>query len=193
MLFAMYVVAQTSVGVGGVDAHRVPYYSRSITCRGSKRKTVEIRFRVSQPVGLKSFEAECVKGTRKLQPHYYRVWNLLGVYYRSSEDLSTRSSGRRVSVRAQVPGDVSLVTAETVREEESKFGSSGFVDAAEVGGEDVVALGYGWKVREAIRFDTEELRAVAHVQASSFHLQAAVFDDLFFKIFKVISLNLNFS
>jgi hypothetical protein len=26
---------------------------------------------------------------------------------------------------------------------------------------------------------------VAHVQASSFHLQAAVFDDLFFKLFKV--------
>lgn len=186
--FAMYSVAQTSVGVGGVDAHRVPYCARRSTCRARKKTTLEIKFRVSQPNSLQAGSLE------NWQPHY-RIWNSFGVsktccsvyYFNNSEDyLSTRSGRIRVSVSpgAQVPGDVSLVTETTVREEES-IRSSGFVEAAEVEGNDVVAFGYGWKVREASRFDTEELRAVAHVQASSFHLQTAVFDELFFKLFKV--------
>jgi len=181
----MYSVAQTGVGV--VEAHRVAYCARrSSTCRAKKKTMLEIRFRVSQP---NSLHAGTVRGTRKLQPHY-RIWSSFGVFngsvYYNSEDLSTRS-GRRVSVtpRAQVPGEVSFVT-ETVREEES-IRNSGFVEAAEVEDDnEVVAVGYGWRVREASRFDTEELRAVAHVQASSFHLQTAVFDDLFFKLFKVM-------
>lgn len=172
----MYALVQTGVGV--VEAHRVPYCARrSSTCRAKKKTIVEIRFRVSQPKSL-----QAVRDTRKLQPHY-RIWSSFGIPKGSvdydSGDLSTRVS---IAARAQVPGDVSLVT-ETVREEES-IRNSGFVDAAEVEDEDgVVTVGYGWKVREA-KFDTEELRAVAHVQASSFHLQTAVFDELFFKLFK---------
>jgi ribosomal protein S18 acetylase RimI-like enzyme len=85
-----------------------------------------------------------------------------------------------------VPGDLSLIS-ETVRDvldvQAVSVLQTDFNETAEV--EDgVVALGHGWKVREASKFDTEELRAVAHVQATSFHLQAAVFDELFFKLFK---------
>lgn len=194
---AMYSVAQVGVGVGWVNAHSAPYYcARNIstgTCK-ARKKTLDIRFRVCEPVCSYYLQADSVRDRRKTQPHY-RIPQYCGalrnnVYH--SKDLSTRS-GRSVSVspRAQVPGDLSVVS-ETLRDvrdvreaalEESIL-KTDFIEESEVK-DDVIALGYGWKVREASRFDTEELRAVAHVQACSFHLQAAVFDDLFFKLFKV--------
>ena len=190
----MYSVAQVGVGVGWVDAHGAPYHSpRNIsiaTCR-ARKKGLDIRFRVCEPVWANYLQAESPRDRKA----HYRIPNSCGaprnnVYH--SKDLSTRS-GRSFSVspRAQVPGDLSLVS-ETLRDvrdvreaalDESILNTD-FVEESE-GENDVIALGYGWKVREASRVDTEELRAVAHVQACSFHIPAAVFDDLFFKLFKV--------
>ncbi len=91
--------------------------------------------------------------------------------------------GRRTRViifgaaRSPTPGDLSRVQSQTLngiaQEDEEKVSGKGLVSS------------HGWRVRDASRFDTEELRAVAHIQASSFHLQTAVFDQLFFKLFKV--------
>jgi hypothetical protein len=171
-LRAMYSVAQASVGV---DAHRLPYCS-SRTCRAkSQENLLDVRFRVAPQRHL---PVESVSGRRNLHPGY-RIGDSFGRIPKSSvcrsQDFAT-ASGRRFSLRlrAQAPGEV----AETVLREASQEES-----------DDVLALGYGWKVREASRFDVEELRPVAHVQASSFHIEAAVFDELFFKLFKVRSAN----
>jgi len=81
------------------------------------------------------------------------------------------------AARSPTPGDLSRVQSQTLneiaQEDEEKVSGKGLVSS------------HGWRVRDASRFDTEELRAVAHIQASSFHLQTAVFDQLFFKLFKV--------
>jgi hypothetical protein len=80
------------------------------------------------------------------------------------------------AARSPTPGDLSRVQSQTLngiaQEDEEKVSGKGLVSS------------YGWRVRDASRLDTEELRAVAHIQASSFHLQTAVFDQLFFKLFK---------
>ncbi|KAH9541545.1 hypothetical protein CY35_14G070400 [Sphagnum magellanicum] len=80
------------------------------------------------------------------------------------------------AARSPTPGDLSRVQSQTLneiaQEDEEKVSGKGLVSS------------HGWRVRDASRFDTEELRAVAHIQASSFHLQTAVFDQLFFKLFK---------
>lgn len=131
-----------------VDAYRVPY-----TCVRSSGSSCSSSSRATLKIRF------------RVQPH-----NSLQFFRDTRKFQSVRP-------RAQVPGDVSLVTEESFR--------IGAVPEDEVEDEQVLALGYGWKVREASRFDIEELRAVAQVQASSFHLQTAVFDDLFFKIFKV--------
>ena len=188
--FAMYSVAPTSMGVVGVDAHRVPCCSSrnnvtSTTCRGTnvKKTMPDVRFRVSLSMCWNCLQVESVRARRSL-PSQYRIWDLFGVNCKRSRYCSQDlSPGSRqvvsVSPRAQAP-------TETLREDarEESVLCSGFVEAAKVE-DDVVALGYGWKVREATRFDTEELRAVAHVQASSFHIESSVFDELFFKLFKV--------
>ena len=196
--FAMYSVAQAGVGVGWVDAQSVPFHCarniRTTTTGKGKNKILDVRFRVCEPVCSYYLQADFGRDRKKTQPHY-RIPQSCGalrnnVYH--SRDLSTRS-GRSVSVspRAQVPGDLSVVSealrdVRDVREAalEESILKADFIEESEVK-DDVIALGYGWMVREASRFDTEELRAVAHVQACSFHLQAAVFDDLFFKLFKV--------
>lgn len=188
----MYSVAQVSVGVGWVDAHSAPYYchrsSTTPTCR-AKKKTLDVRFRVCEPVRSDYSQAEFGRESRQMHPHY-RIRHSCGalnnnVYHR--KDSSTKSGrGFSVSPRAQVPGDLTLRDVRDVREAalEESILKTDFIEESEVK-DDVIALGYGWKVREVSRFDIEELRAVAHVQACSFHLQAAVFDDLFFKLFKV--------
>ncbi|KAG0581267.1 hypothetical protein KC19_4G238100 [Ceratodon purpureus] len=184
----MYSVAQTSVGVWGVDAHRVPCCSsgETKTCRPKdKRKGLDVRFRVSPHVCSNHIRVESVRDRKELQSGF-RIWDSFGQIPERSmccnQVLSTKLR-RSVSVapRAQASGEV----AESVREDplEESVSSSGLLEEDEV--EDgVVAVGYGWKVREAGKFDVEELRDVAHVQASSFHIEAAVFDDLFFKLFK---------
>lgn len=131
---------------GVVDAYRVPY--NRVRSSGSSSRGSRATLKIRFRVQLHN-SLQVVRDTRKFQS---------------------------VRPRAQVPGDVSLVTEESFR--------IGAVPEDEVEDEQVLALGYGWKVREASRFDVEELRAVAQVQASSFHLQTAVFDELFFKIFK---------
>lgn len=163
----MYSVAQASVGV---DAHRLPYCS-SRTCRAKSQENVlDVRFRVAPQRHL---PVESVSGRRNLHPGY-RIRDSFGRIPKSSVCRSqyfATASGRRFSLRlrAQAPGDVAETVLREAPQEES---------------DDVLALGYGWKVREASRFDVEELRAVAHVQASSFHIEAGVFDELFFKLFK---------
>jgi hypothetical protein len=81
------------------------------------------------------------------------------------------------AARSPTPGDLSRVQSQTLNEIAQE-------DEEQVSGKGLVSS-HGWRVRDASRFDTEELRAVAHIQASSFHLQTAVFDQLFFKLFKV--------
>lgn len=192
-MYSMAQVYGVGVGVGWVDAHSVPYQcSRNITCRGKKRNSLDIRFRVCRAVWSNHLHVDGIRDRNKGQLHYRRPEScgvLRNVYH--TRDLSTRS-GRSFSVSpsAQVPGDLSVVseTLRDVREAalEESILKTEFVEESDVK-DDVIALGYGWKVREASTFDTEELRAVAHVQACSFHIPAAVFDDLFFKLFKVSS------
>lgn len=199
---AMNLVCQTSLGGTWVDAHRVaPTSVKHIV--PTNKMMLDIRFRVCKSAWM-DMESEmqqrgCSK-TKTLRQFCGKVCQSYGNLY--CKDPSTSISGRRLPssrIRAQMPGDLSLLSAETVREvmqEESILKQGGgLLELIDEDDEDVenenededdgVVLGYGWKVRDASRFDVEELRAVAHVQASSFHLQAAVFDDLFFKLFKV--------
>jgi hypothetical protein len=55
----MYSMAQVGVGVGWVDAHSVPYQcSRNITCRGKKKNSLDIRFRVCRAVWSNHLQEE---------------------------------------------------------------------------------------------------------------------------------------
>ena len=199
----MNLVCQTSLGGTWVDTHRVaPTAVKHIV--PTNKMTLDIRFRVCKSAWM-DMESEmqqrgCSK-TKTLRQSCGKVSQSYENLY--CKDPSTSISGRKLPsscIRAQMPGDLSLLAAETVREvmqEESILKQGGgLLELIDDDDEDVenenededddgVVLGYGWKVRDASRFDVEELRAVAHVQASSFHLQAAVFDDLFFKLFKV--------
>ncbi|CAM6100350.1 unnamed protein product [Calypogeia fissa] len=47
-----------------------------------------------------------------------------------------------------------------------------------------LATGFGWRVRDAALGDLEELIKVADIQTGAFHEKSAVFDDLFYKIFR---------
>lgn len=197
---AMNLVCQTSLGGTWVDTHRVaPTAVKHIG--PTNQMMLDIRFRVCKSAWM-DMESEmqqrgCSK-TKTLRQSCGKVSQSYENLY--CKDPSTSISGRRLPsscIRAQMPRDLSLLSAETVREvmqEESILKQGGglleLIDDEDVENEiededEGVVLGYGWKVRDASRFDVEELRAVAHVQASSFHLQAAVFDDLFFKLFKV--------
>ncbi|BBN09066.1 hypothetical protein MPTK1_4g16870 [Marchantia polymorpha subsp. ruderalis] len=48
---------------------------------------------------------------------------------------------------------------------------------------DYLAVGYGWRVRAAALNNLEELMRVADIQTDAFHITAAAFDDLFYKLF----------
>lgn len=52
---------------------------------------------------------------------------------------------------------------------------------------DYLAVGYGWRVRAAALNNLEELMRVADIQTDAFHITAAAFDDLFYKLFHVSS------
>lgn len=206
----MDLLAQVNLGGGLVDSHRVLCSSKHLlrACR-AKGMTLDIRFRVSKPCGNLQISpspvASCSTIWADREKYFKRTQDILHLrpeqrvpnnlpdlgmthHPRSYSSLSSSKLSRRrilSGVRAQVPGDLSLVSetvTEVIAQEEFPL-KEGFLEGA--GLEDEVVSGYGWKVRNASSFDTEDLRAVAHIQASSFHLQAAVFDDLFFKLFKV--------
>lgn len=201
---AMSSVCQTSLRGTWVDAHRVvPAAVKHIV--PANKMMLHIRFRVCKSAWMDMQLGMQQRGCSKIKALRQSCGNVSQSYGNSyCKDPSTSTSGRRwpsSCIRAQMPGDLSLLSAETVREiiqEESILKQGGGVlelidDDVEIENEDDgVVLGYGWKVRDASRFDVEELRAVAHVQASSFHLQTAVFDDLFFKLFKVLFKQSNF-
>ncbi|KAL2629779.1 hypothetical protein R1flu_014465 [Riccia fluitans] len=142
--------------------HCVPIYSRwlsflnkSYVVTSSRASFMEFNHVVSNQLyrGFKGFESSS---------------HGIG-YFKAVRSLRSQAEGHGIPQK--------VMLAEEEKPNDQQMWSSGERKT------EFLAVGYGWRVRDAALNNLQELMQVADIQTDAFHTPAAAFDDLFYKLF----------